>query len=52
MPYHNLGTAHRKLMKELPEGSPYPLATRKGLWSALAQLWKEASENQNPTREE
>ncbi len=46
MPYHNLGTAHRKLMKELPEGNIYPLATRKSLFSALAQLWKESSENQ------
>ncbi len=45
MPYHNLGKAHRKLMKELPEENPYPLAMRKSLLSALAQLWKEASEN-------
>jgi len=46
MPYHSLGKAHRKLLKELPEGNPYPLAIRKSLWSALAQLWKEASDNQ------
>jgi fatty acid desaturase len=52
MPYHNLGIAHRKLMKELPEGSIYPLAMRKGLWSALAQLWKEASDNQKKAQEQ
>jgi hypothetical protein len=32
-------------MKELPPGNPYPLATRKSLLSALAQLWNEAEAN-------
>jgi len=45
MPYHSLGTAHKRLMKELPPGNPYPLATRKSLLSALAQLWNEAEAN-------
>jgi len=44
MPYHSLGTAHRRLMKQLPPGNPYPLATRSSLWSALAQLWKSAAD--------
>ena len=39
MPYHHLGEAHRRLMRDLPPGNPYPLATRNGLVSALAQLW-------------
>ncbi len=43
MPYHSLGLAHRRLLKQLPPGNPYPLAIRKSLWSALVQLWKEAS---------
>ncbi len=42
MPYHSLGEAHRRLMKGLPPGNPFPLATRKSLWEALNQLWKES----------
>ena len=45
MPYHSLGEAHRRLMKGLPPGNPYPLALRKSLWSALAGLWKESCEH-------
>jgi fatty acid desaturase len=43
MPYHNLGEAHRRLIRGLPPGNPYPLAVRKSFWSALAQLWKASS---------
>jgi fatty acid desaturase len=43
MPYHHLGEAHRRLMSELPQDAPYRLALRKGLWSALSELWKAAS---------
>lgn len=42
MPYHNLGKAYRKLVAELPDSRPYLRSTRKGLWHALAGLWKEA----------
>ena len=45
MPYHSLGEAHRRLMKELPPNNSYPLAYRKSLWSSLTQLWAEASRN-------
>lgn len=45
IPYHSLNEAHRRLTRELPQNSPYRLAFRKSLWSALAQLWKEASLN-------
>lgn len=45
MPYHSLGEAHRRLMKELPPGNPYPLGVRKSLFSALIRLWKEAAEH-------
>jgi fatty acid desaturase len=44
MPYHHLGEAHRRLMKELPENSVYRLTLRNGLWDALGRLWKEATE--------
>lgn len=46
MPYHALGEAHRRLMKELPPGNPYPRVMRSSLWSALTQLWKAASDFQ------
>jgi len=46
MPYHHLGKAHRKLMRELPPGNPYPLVVRRSLLSALAQLWGSAKSSQ------
>ena len=46
MPYHNLGKAHYRLMKALPENSVYHLTVRKSLLHGLAQLWKETSEAQ------
>lgn len=49
IPYHALGEAHRRLMRELPKNSTYCLAFRKSLWSALTELWKAASRNkENP----
>lgn len=50
IPYHNLGEAHRRLTRDLSKGSIYPLAWRRGLWSTLAQLWKEASQNAGSAR--
>jgi hypothetical protein len=43
MPYHHLKEAHRRLMRDLPPGNPYPRVIRKGLWDALGSLWKESS---------
>lgn len=45
IPYHFLGEAHRRLSRDLPQNSPYPLAYRKSLWQALSQLWKESCAN-------
>ncbi len=45
IPYHSLGEAHRRLMRELPKNSVYSQTFRKSLWSAVGQLWKEASLN-------
>lgn len=45
IPYHSLGEAHRRLMRELPKNSSYCLAFRKSLWSALSELWKAARRN-------
>ncbi|HJT25512.1 MAG TPA: fatty acid desaturase, partial [bacterium] len=43
MPYHNLGEAHRRLMKGLPENSVYRLTLRKSLWDGLVCLWAETT---------
>lgn len=42
MPYHQLEKAHERLKAELPDNSLYLAATRKSLWHAVAQLWREA----------
>lgn len=46
MPYHNLGTAHDLLLKELSDNSLYLSATRKTLWHALATLWQDSKLSQ------
>ena len=46
MPYHNLGTAHDLLFKELSDNSLYLSATRKTLWHALAALWQDSKLSQ------
>lgn len=42
MPYHALETAYFRLKNELPDNRLFLEATRKNLWSAVAQLWREA----------
>ena len=39
LPYHNLRTAHRRLMAMLPTDSPYRLTVERSVWAALAKLW-------------
>ncbi len=38
LPYHALGTAHRRLMAELPANSPYRATIRAGFLPALTEL--------------
>ena len=40
LPYHNLATAHARLMAELPADSPYRLTESPGLAASLRQLWR------------
>lgn len=40
IPYHNLGEAHRRLMKTLPADSIYHHVNEPSLWHALYQHWK------------
>lgn len=42
MPYHALGKAHRRLIRELSDNTLYLQTIRKSLWDALWTLWKEA----------
>jgi fatty acid desaturase len=42
LPYHALGTAHRRLTSQLQPGSPYHQTIQPTLLSALRQLWSEA----------
>ena len=46
MPYHNLGKAHHRLMKALPEDSIYRLTLRESLWHGLVYIWNETTETQ------
>ncbi|MCW5597550.1 MAG: fatty acid desaturase [Nitrosomonas sp.] len=43
LPYHNLGKAQRRLVNGLSDNTLYLQTVRKGLWDALARIWKEAS---------
>jgi fatty acid desaturase len=43
LPYHSLGTAHQRLMAQLPADSPYRSAMRRGFLEAVAVLWRSAS---------
>lgn len=44
MPYHALGTAHRRLLAELPSDSPYRLTEGESLSTAIGLLWRRASQ--------
>ncbi|MEO2021413.1 MAG: fatty acid desaturase, partial [Pirellulaceae bacterium] len=45
MPYHNLSAAHRALMKQLPEDSPYRRTSARSLTGSLLQLYRRAAAN-------
>lgn len=40
LPYHALGTAHRRLVRELPEDSDYHRTVVSGMSAIFAQLWR------------
>jgi fatty acid desaturase len=45
MPYHAMGTAHRRLMKQLPADSPYHQTLVPGMWTAIKDLVRSARAN-------
>ena len=42
IPYHSLGTAHRRLMEKLPADSPYRKTVCPGYWSVVRQIYSDA----------
>jgi fatty acid desaturase len=42
LPYHALGEAHRRLVRELPDNTLYLQTLRNSLWDALRRLWGES----------
>src|SRR5207253_1887891 len=42
MPYHAMGTGHRRLMRQLPPDSPYHRTLMPGLWASIANLVRTA----------
>jgi fatty acid desaturase len=43
MPYHSMGEAHRRLMRQLPADSPYHATIRRSLWAAIGELVRNAA---------
>lgn len=50
LPYHAMGVAHRRLMRELPARSPYRATLQPSLWHAIAAVWRGVSENRGDRR--
>ena len=42
VPYHALGTLHRKLVRELPQEAPYHRTEAEGVLAAVKHLWSKA----------
>ena len=42
LPYHRMGTAHRRLMQPLPPDSPYRAFNRASFAAAVCELWRSA----------
>jgi fatty acid desaturase len=51
LPYHNLGTAHRRLMQGLPADSPYRRTVAPSLSGAIASLWGRAAASRRKVRD-
>ena len=47
LPYHNAAAAHRALMANLPEDSPYRKTSASSLTAALINLWRRSAAHHN-----
>lgn len=52
IPYHSLGTAHRRLMANLPGDSPYHQTIRPSFLAAIGSVWVRAGEEAAARRKE
>ena len=50
LPYHALPEAHRRLMRDLPEGAAYRRSNRSTIAGAVAQLWRRAASGEGVPR--
>lgn len=50
LPYHSLGTAHRRLMAALPADSPYRRTVRRSYLQAAREIWRSARSYRNALR--
>ena len=42
LPYHRMGTAHRRLMQNLPPDSPYRASNRASFAATVGEMWRSA----------
>lgn len=50
LPYHALGTAHRRIVADLPDGSFYRETLVPSVWAGFAGVWREARANAQAKR--
>lgn len=50
MPYHAMGKAHKRLMRDLPSDSPYRRTVSDSLWRELSSLWSRAADSRRERR--
>ncbi|HEY2413692.1 MAG TPA: fatty acid desaturase [Pirellulaceae bacterium] len=46
MPYHNMRTAHKRLLEQLPADSLYRQTVATSIWPVIGELWQTAAKNQ------
>jgi hypothetical protein len=52
IPYHNLGAAHRRLMRQLPPDSPYRRTESPSLLASIRDLWRNAGNSKTKEDEQ
>jgi fatty acid desaturase len=46
LPYHNMRTAHKRLLQQLPADSPYRQTVARSVWVEIGKLWQIAAQAQ------
>ena len=50
LPYHNAGTAHRRLLAQLPDTSPYRATVERSMLASLRAVWRRRTEFQTDSK--